>query len=117
VYLCIMPVAWAISAHIVCCCVCLYAPQDVVLGLGLAATTLARGQLHNSTHCGTWRLLHMLSAGHSLGGAVATLAACDLLKKYKGQLDPLRQVGHCCCCCCCGLCSTALLQCFCRLLT
>jgi hypothetical protein len=32
------------------------------------------------------------STGHSLGGAVATLAAYDLLKKYKGELDPLRQV-------------------------
>jgi pimeloyl-ACP methyl ester carboxylesterase len=32
------------------------------------------------------------AAGHSLGGAVATLAAYDLLKKYMGELDPLRQV-------------------------
>ncbi|KAF6262015.1 hypothetical protein COO60DRAFT_1699568 [Scenedesmus sp. NREL 46B-D3] len=37
--------------------------------------------------------LKIYLTGHSMGGAVATLAAYDLLKKYKGELDPLRQVS------------------------
>lgn len=38
--------------------------------------------------------LKIYLTGHSLGGAIATLAAYDLLVQYKGRLDPLKQVGR-----------------------